>query len=75
LLKVALSVKQTLNTVSVAAKIRWPIPFIIVYVYYILMNLFSSFQLYRDGQFYWWMKLVHPGKPPTCRNSLTIFIT
>jgi hypothetical protein len=35
LLKVALSVKQTLHTVSVAAKRLWPIPSIIVSLLYI----------------------------------------
>jgi hypothetical protein len=35
LLKVALSVKQTLHTVSVAAKSLWPIPSIIVSLLYI----------------------------------------
>jgi hypothetical protein len=29
----------------------------------------------RGGQFYWWRKRRTRKKPPTCRKSLTIFIT
>ena len=39
------------------------------------LTLFSvTLQSYRSGQFYWWTT-EYQGKPPTCRKSLTNFIT
>ena len=40
-----------------------------------LTPLSTIFQLYPGSQFYCWRRWKYPRKPPTCRKSLTNFIT
>jgi len=48
----------------------------IVVGFVLVFNATSTiFQLYRDGQFYWRRKRSTRRKPPTCRKSMTNFIT
>ena len=45
-------------------------------VWFVVFNAtFNKFQLYRGGQFYWWVNQSTGLKPPTSHKALTIFIT
>jgi len=46
-----------------------------VYLLSIYVKLATIFQLYRGSQFYRLRKPGYRRKPPTCRKSLTFFIT
>jgi hypothetical protein len=47
----------------------------LVYSLWCLTPLSKKIELYHDGQFYWWRKQEYSEKQPTCRKSLTNFMT
>ena len=47
----------------------------LVYSLWCLTPLSKKIELCHDGQFYWWRKQEYSEKQPTCRKSLTNFMT